>query len=91
MTPTSTIVGQNSSESPLVSLPASPPPAVTLGAPAQHRALPTVTLGVPVQQGRSPTVSLGLPEEVVPNKTKTRLISEGPTLAEIALPPELGG
>ncbi|MCC7336964.1 MAG: hypothetical protein IT422_17880 [Pirellulaceae bacterium] len=88
---TSTIVGQNSSESPLVSLPASPPPAVTLGAPAQHRALPTVTLGVPVQQGRSPTVSLGLPEEVVPNKTKTRLISEGPTLAEMALPPELGG
>lgn len=88
---TSTIVEQNSGESPLISRPANSPPAVTLGVPVQLRATPKVTLGEPVEQRRPPTVSLGLPEEVVPNGAKTRLVSEGPSLADMALPPKLGG
>lgn len=71
--------------------PANSPPDVRLGVPIQLRAPPQVTLGFPTEQRRLPRVSLGLPELVVPNINKTRLVSEGPSLADMALPPELGG
>ncbi len=68
-----------------------PPPSVSLGIPVQLRPPPTVTLGIPAQQQRSPQVNLGLPEVDISDRRPTRFVSDGPTLAELALPPELGG